>query len=181
MLRVRPLALRDFAIANLLLLHELDHDAARERGRVVVGALGLLHAVLALLGGERVDGLQHYRGQGGVLWCRQRHDIKPATEQDELVDDIADLAGLDLVRGLPVVVLDSAGIAPAGLEQDFDDLGGLRDVEAGVPVAVRRARGAGGGGEGLDCLHHLEGWGREGGGEGMGRREWVIRGYWVRG
>ena len=165
-LRVRPLALRDFAIANLLLLHELDHDASRERGSVVVGALRLLHAVLALLGGERVDGLQHYRGRRGVLRRGERYDIEPATEQHELVDESADLARLDLVRGLPVVVLDSPGVASAGFEQNFDDLGGLGEMQRRVVLAVRRARGAGDGGEGFDHGRHLEG--RRGGGGGDG-------------
>ena len=54
----------------------------------------LLAAVLALLGGERVDGLQHDRGRRGVFWRGQRYYVETATEQHELVDESADLARL---------------------------------------------------------------------------------------
>ena len=65
------------------------------------------------------------------------------------------------VRGLSVGVLDPPGIRSSGFEEDSDDLGRLGDVEARVALAVGCCCGAGGGGEGLNRVHHLQR--REGG------------------
>ena len=167
MLRIRALALGNFTIAHFFFLHQLDHHVARECERgFVVGALCLLHAALAFLRDEGIDRLENYRGRRRMFWRRQRRYVETATEQDESVDDIADLPGLDLIRGLPVLVLDSSRIAPAGFEQDFDDCGGLGEVQRRVVLTVCRARSAQGGGEGFDRGHHL-------GGEGFRFRvEW---------